>query len=74
MCGTETWIGNDKDMTSEGLDWSPFDDWSGTNSGQQSSAQYNTECSLVDKGVCYKWMPIDWRPSNSLITCVKEGN
>jgi len=74
MCGLETWTGDDKDMTSEGLDWSPFDDWSGTDPGKQSSTEYNLECSSLNKGVCYKWMPIDWRPSNSLITCVKEGN
>lgn len=74
MCGKETWIGNDKDMSSEGLDWSPFEDWSGTDHGKQSSTTYNLECSQVGQGICYKWMPIDWRPSNSLITCVKEGN
>lgn len=74
MCGAETWLGGDKDMTADGLDWSPFDDWSGRDPGRQSSAEYNAECADKNKGVCYKWMPIDWRPSNSLITCVKEGN
>lgn len=74
MCGQETWLGDDKDMQDEGLDWSPFDDWSGTDPGKQSSTEYNQQCASLNKGVCYKWMPIDWRPSNSLITCVKEGN
>tara|TARA_B110000483_G_C18078589_1_gene497144 strand:- start:153 stop:554 length:402 start_codon:yes stop_codon:yes gene_type:complete len=74
MCGEIGWTGDEKDMTTEGLDWSPFDDWNGTDTGRQSSTTYNSECNLNNRGRCYKWMPIDWRPSNSLITCVKEGN
>jgi len=72
MCGKDGWKGAGKDMSSEGLDWSPFEDWNGTDANSMSSSIYNEDCK--GKGTCYKWMPIDWRPSNSLITCVKEGN
>ena len=74
MCGTETWIGGNKDMNDKGLDWSPWDDWDGTDPGTESSQKYDFECANKTKGECYKWRPIDWRPSNSLITCVKDGN
>jgi hypothetical protein len=74
MCGESGWIGDDKDMTSEGLEWDAWDDWSGTDPGKSSSTLYNLECSTVSKGMCHKWRPIDWRPSNSLITCIKEDN
>jgi hypothetical protein len=74
MCGIETWIGGNKVMNDKGLDWSPWDDWDGTDQGTESSQKYDSECTNKTKGECYKWRPIDWSPSNSLITCVKDGN
>jgi len=70
-------------MNSEGLDWTPWDDWNETESGEFIGGErvgqsvYNDMCHELDPNPniqCWKWMPIDWRPSNSLLTCVKEGN
>lgn len=77
-CGTEGWVGNVKPMNSEGLDWTPWDDWNETKSGEFIGGErvgqsvYDNMCR--ENIQCWKWMPIDWRPSNSLLTCVKEGN
>jgi hypothetical protein len=72
VCGTETFIGFNKDMSIpiksyNTVNWTPYDDWS------NSSSNYNSECN--GKGdQCYKWLTIDWRPRNWGFSCIKEGN
>ena len=76
MCGTEGWTVSDKNMTADGLDWTPWDDWNETKSGEFINGErvgqsvYDAMCTTAPK--CWKWMPINWRPSNSLITCVLD--
>jgi len=71
-CGPESeWVGDKKNMNIPGLNWSPYDDWKATESGKRSSFRYNEECSDIGEGICYKWMPIDFRPTNDLMTCIK---
>lgn len=59
LCGLETFIGNNKDMSVPGVGWTPADDWS------HSAEHYSSECS----GQCYGWQKINWRPKISGNTC-----
>lgn len=74
MCGKQSFTGQNKSMLDPGIAWTPYDDWSGSDTDRIGSTTYDQECSDQTKGQCYKWLPIDWRPSNLLITCVKENN
>lgn len=68
LCGQETYIGTQKDMSQTIAEsgWTPYDDWSGPNS------DYNQECADQNKGQCYKWLPDNWRPRNWGFSCIRD--
>jgi hypothetical protein len=59
-CGKEFFTPN-KNMQEQPV-WDPSDDWSGA------------EQNCPNGQTCNKWRAINWRPSNSRITCKKENN
>ena len=66
-CGPEFFVGDvGKNGTIDNTGWSSWKDWA--DSEGSTPGLQNRECTPTD-GTCFRFMTIDWRPSNSEITC-----